>query len=282
MIGVSGASFVAAVNTDPAAPVFGSADLGVVADWRDVARALLARLRTPSGPTLHQLASSPPLQLSVIGTGITIRIRPEQLVIAGFTGRNEAMVADHLRELAAIGVAVPASVPSFWRLDPALLTCDALIEVGGSNTSGEVEPVIIRHDGRLYLGVGSDHTDRDLERASIERSKAVCRKPLSPRVVELPADADWDQIELACTVDGVPYQRGTLAALRQPADLLARLATGSDLVLYCGTLPLLRGEFVAGTSWELTLRMPDRELHHHYQVRLSPDLSESPARQGVA
>lgn len=44
MIGVRRASFIAAVNTDPSAPVFASADLGIVADWRDVARALISRL----------------------------------------------------------------------------------------------------------------------------------------------------------------------------------------------------------------------------------------------
>jgi electron transfer flavoprotein alpha subunit len=44
MIGVRRASFIAAVNTDPSAPVFGGADLGIVADWRDVARALISRL----------------------------------------------------------------------------------------------------------------------------------------------------------------------------------------------------------------------------------------------
>lgn len=44
MIGVRRASFIAAVNTDPAAPVFSVADLGFVADWRDFARALMSRI----------------------------------------------------------------------------------------------------------------------------------------------------------------------------------------------------------------------------------------------
>jgi electron transfer flavoprotein alpha subunit len=46
MIGVRRASFIAAVNTDPSAPVFASADLGILADWRDVARALISRLES--------------------------------------------------------------------------------------------------------------------------------------------------------------------------------------------------------------------------------------------
>jgi electron transfer flavoprotein alpha subunit len=45
MIGVRRAEFIAAVNTDPDAPVFAGADLGIVADWRDVAGELISRLR---------------------------------------------------------------------------------------------------------------------------------------------------------------------------------------------------------------------------------------------
>lgn len=222
------------------------------------------------------------LSLAVAGTGRTINIRPRHLVIAGFTGRDEASVAEHVRELAAIGVPVPDVVPAFWRLDAALLTADRLIEVPGPDTSGEAEPVIIRHDGRLYLGVGSDHTDRELERSDIPGSKAACPKPLSREVVQLPDlvdQSDWDQIELSCTVDDTPYQQGTLAALRPPADLLTRLEAADgqesddgDLVMFCGTLPLLEGRFVAGTSWDLTLSVPDRAtLEHQYQVRRRPN-----------
>ena len=43
MIGVRRAAFIAAVNTDPAAPVFGVADLGIIGDWRDLARDLVSR-----------------------------------------------------------------------------------------------------------------------------------------------------------------------------------------------------------------------------------------------
>jgi hypothetical protein len=218
------------------------------------------------------------LSLTVAGTGRNLDIRPRHLVIAGFTGRDETSVADHVRELAAIGVPVPAIVPAFWRLDPALLTTDHLIEVAGRDTSGEAEPVIIRYDGRLYLGVGSDHTDRELERSDIPGSKAACRKPLSPQVTQLPDLTDqgnWDRTELSCTVDGAGYQHGTLAALRPPADLLTRLQAAhgqecddGDLVMFCGTLPLLRGKFVAGAVWDLTLRVPGQAtLEHQYQVR---------------
>lgn len=40
MLGVRHAGTVIAINTDPQAPVFGACDLGIIADWRDVAKAL--------------------------------------------------------------------------------------------------------------------------------------------------------------------------------------------------------------------------------------------------
>ncbi|MDQ7910106.1 FAD-binding protein [Phytohabitans sp. ZYX-F-186] len=40
--GVARAGRIVAVNTDPTAPIFGSVDLGIVADWRPVAEAVLA------------------------------------------------------------------------------------------------------------------------------------------------------------------------------------------------------------------------------------------------
>jgi hypothetical protein len=212
----------------------------------------------------HGAGDGGPVTLTVAGTGQVLRPRPRHLVIGGYTGRDEAAVRAHIDELAAIGVPPPPEVPAFYLLPPALLTTAEVIEVGGDHTSGEVEPVLFRVDGRYYLGVGSDHTDRDLEREDIGRAKAACPKPAGSAVVPLPPDpatADWDAIEMTCRVDGVAYQKGTLAALRTPGDLLARLpgpagGPGDDLVLFCGTLPLLTGKFVAGREWRLELRRP--------------------------
>lgn len=214
-----------------------------------------------------------PVTLTVADSGDMLCLRPQALVVAGFTGRDSAAVAAHIAELAAIGVPVPASVPEFYRLDPALLTTAEVARVSGQNTSGEVEPVIIRATGRYYLTVGSDHTDRDLERSSIAGSKAACDKPIAGFAVAL-ADQlesiDWDAIEVSCAVDETPYQRGLLGSLRTPGELLALLPPAppagddeGDLVLFCGTLPLLDGHFTAGSSWQLSLRMPDGAIVRH-------------------
>lgn len=217
------------------------------------------------------------LHLRVAGSDQSLELRPQRATVAGYTGRDEQAVAEHIAELAAIGVPEPATVPAFYELDPALLTTAGVVPVAGSATSGEVEPVLIRHRDSYYLTVGSDHTDRDLERQEIAASKAACPKPLADTVVALGTDLsqlDWDAISASSYVDDVAYQQGQLAGLRRPEDLLTRLAEavsqhdGQDLVVFGGTLPLLTGEFVHGTQWLMRLDLADgTTLTHSYETK---------------
>jgi hypothetical protein len=202
-------------------------------------------------------------------------VTPNRLIVAGYTGRDEAAVAEHIAELAAIGVPPPPSVPAFYELDPTLVTVSDVIEVAGAHTSGEVEPVLIRHDGEYLLAVGSDHTDRDLERVDIADAKAACPKPVGAEVVSLGAapEIDWDALTVQSSVNGSSYQRGGVGSLRHPADLLQRMTgtlgeVSGDFVLFCGTMPLLVGEFVYGQSWHVELTLPDQQrLIHSYRVK---------------
>lgn len=216
------------------------------------------------------------LHLTVAGAGDRRHLDPARLVVAGYTARDEAAARAHIAELAEIGVPPPRSVPAFYDLDPSLLTTDAVVEVVSARTSGEVEPVVIRLGGRWFLGVGSDHTDRELERTDIARSKAACPKPLGGDVVEIGADLsslDWDSLSAGSVVDGVQYQDGDISTLRHPAELVERMTeelgsiTG-DLVLFCGTLPLLAGAFTYGAHWRTRLELPGRtELVHAYEIK---------------
>jgi 4-hydroxyphenylacetate 3-monooxygenase len=224
------------------------------------------------------VSSGSQVTLTVAGTGQVLAPRPRRLVVGGYTGRDETAVRAHISELAAIGVPPPPEVPAFYLLPPDLLTIGETVEVASGRTSGEVEPVLLRVDGRYYIGVGSDHTDRDLEREDIAKAKAACPKPIGPVVAPLPPDlgqADWDGIEMACHVDRQAYQRGWLSSLRTPADLLSRLpgqvaGPEDDLVVFCGTLPLLTGEFVAGRKWQLDMRLPGGPaLSHAYETKRS-------------
>jgi hypothetical protein len=212
------------------------------------------------------------LSFTVAGGG-QLSVRPDKLVVAGYTARDEASVRAHIAELAAIGVPPPESVPAYYDLDPALLTSAPVVDVDGASTSGEVEPVIIRADGRYFLAVGSDHTDRDLERTDIVLAKASCPKPVGATAVEIGADLSelsWDALRATSGVDDRPYQQAGVATLRHPEELIERMtvAAPGDLVLFCGTFPLLGGKFVFGDQWELSLSSPDGwVLSHAYATR---------------
>lgn len=203
-----------------------------------------------------------------------------ELAVAGYTGRDLAAVRHHIDELAAIGVAPPPAVPMVYRYPLSLLTSDGDLRVAGRETSGEVEPVLVRQDGAWYLGVGSDHTDRSLERQSVERSKAVCPKPVASQLIALPGDpaggsldATWDGIEISSWADGDLYQSAGLQSMRLPSDLLptvlAALPEGADLVVFCGTVPLRTGTFVYAARWSVELRSGETTIRSDYSVSFS-------------
>ena len=102
----------------------------------------------------------------------------ESLVIAGWTGRNVAALEAHIKELEAIGVKRPKTVPIFYRVASSLTTTATFIEVMADKSSGEVEFVLFALEDGLWLGVGSDHTDRKAETVGVTLSKQLCAKPV--------------------------------------------------------------------------------------------------------
>jgi hypothetical protein len=200
------------------------------------------------------------------------------LIVAGWTGRDEAALRHHIEELAAIGVPRPSSVPVFYRNSGLNVTQASRVEVLGPDTSGEAEPVVVAHDGRLWLTVGSDHTDRKAETMGIALSKQLCAKPVGRDLWLLDDVAGhWDQLKLRAfaTIDGrrVTYQEGTLAGMRTPADLIARYgsALAPGTVMFCGTLGAIGGIRPA-SRFEVELEDPvlNRTLKHAYDVDILP------------
>ncbi|HVQ61617.1 MAG TPA: DUF2848 domain-containing protein [Burkholderiales bacterium] len=200
-----------------------------------------------------------------------------QLVIAGWTGRDKASVEKHIAELAAIGVKRPRAVPVFYRVAASLLTSAREVEVVGSDSSGEVEFVLISAPEGLYVGVGSDHTDRKVEAYGVTVSKQMCPKPLGHDLwpfAEL--DAHWDRLVLRShVVRGGKrrlYQEGEVSRMLAPRDLLERFSGSTFLApgtaMFCGTLAV-RGEIGGGERFEIELHDPvgDRSLRHEYAVR---------------
>lgn len=214
------------------------------------------------------------LALHPVGRGEPIVLSSYRSIVAGYTGRDNAQVQHHIDELAAIGVTPPPQVPMFYPMPDDAVTTDDTVHVAGKNTSGEVEPVLVRFEGRNYLGIGSDHTDRTLETVDIGQSKQVCPKPMGYDIIEIGnwTTFDWDLCTARSWVDGHLYQSGSLSGLRRPDRILSILADRddqfddrTDFVCFAGTIPLIDGKFVAGDRWELELTLPDgQSLRHAY------------------
>src|SRR3954470_17604627 len=105
----------------------------------------------------------------------------KELVIAGWTGRDEQALRKHIKELEELGVKAPKTTPIFYRVAASLLTHADEIQVSGPDTSGEVEFVLLKKETTLFVTVGSDHTDRKAETINVSLSKQLCAKPICPR-----------------------------------------------------------------------------------------------------
>jgi hypothetical protein len=204
---------------------------------------------------------------------------PRTLVIAGWTGRDAAVLEAHIEELAALGVARPNAVPIYYRVSASQITTQPSVEMVGREGSGEVEAVLWKHGGELFVGVGSDHTDRKLETVGITLSKQVCAKPVSAVVWPWrEVSAHWDELQLRSTLleTGEVYQEGPVSGLRRPDELLAEYETREGVVpdgtvMFCGTLPVHGSiRFADGMGLELIDPVRSRALRHHYAVSVLP------------
>jgi 4-hydroxyphenylacetate 3-monooxygenase len=224
------------------------------------------------------------LSLSILGTdgdAQPVSVVDPYLMVAGYTGRDEAAVRRHIEELAAHGIDAPPMTPIFWLLpDWLLILAPATTQVHTANSSGEVEPVLLRQpDGEVFVTVGSDHTDRDLERSSLPLAKLTCPKMLSADLWRFADVASrWDTLRLRSRTGAQDYQEGTVATIRPPLDLLARameIAPNAQrpIVLFLGTIPLLTGGFVFAERFTGVLYDPggERSLTCDYRVEVLSD-----------
>ena len=205
----------------------------------------------------------------------------ENLVVAGWTGRNTAALEAHIKELEALGVKRPKSVPIFYRNAVSLLTTADAIQVMGDQSSGEVEFVLYAFDDGLWLGVGSDHTDRKAETINVTLSKQMCGKPVGPQLWRYDeVKPHWDKLTLRSFVqDGGKrrlYQEGPVTNMRSPEELI-KLYTGGDTLapgtaMYCGTFAVHGGISYSGT-FEMELEDPvlGRKIAHGYRIVSLPD-----------
>jgi hypothetical protein len=202
----------------------------------------------------------------------------QDLVIAGWTGRDAEKVEHHVAELEALGVTRPRCTPCFYRIGASLLTTNVNVDVVGTDSSGEVECVLLSLEAGLFIGVGSDHTDRKVESYGVTVSKQICPKPIGPALWPITdVEEHWDTLVLRSWVTGAGkrrlYQEGEVTQMLAPADLIRRYCDGDRILplgtaMYCGTMPV-RGSIGGGEEFEIELYDPirNRSLRHAYSVR---------------
>lgn len=198
-------------------------------------------------------------------------------VVGGWTGRDKAALQHHIDELAKIGVKPPATTPLFYRVGVSRLSTADTIEVIGDGSSGEVEYVLLMLEGTIWVGAGSDHTDRVVEHMGITVAKQLCDKPIATTFWPLAeVEGHWQQLGLRSFIeDGgarVLYQDGRVAGLLSPAELLAEYRkTGNNLedgtLMFGGTCGAIGGvRYSPRFELELVDPVLGRTISHSYRV----------------
>jgi hypothetical protein len=216
------------------------------------------------------------------GATAPLTLAIDRAVIAGWTGRDPVARDRHIAELEAIGIARPASTPIYYRVSARRLTTADSIEVSGPDSSGEVEFVLIGWQGRILVGLGSDHTDRKVEAYSVTVSKQMCDKVMAPALWELEdVVGHWDQMILRAWawIGGkrVLYQEGTLDAMLPVNELIQRgfgdTGLPDDCAIFGGTFAA-KGGIRPADRFEYELEDPvlRRSIRHAYDVIVLPVL----------
>ena len=199
---------------------------------------------------------------------------------AGYTGRDQNSVKNHIAELKDQGVAPPSNIPTLFSVPSYMCLQSEVVEVPHENTSGEAEWALLYRgeEQSPLITVASDHTDRQLEAYSVAASKQI-----SPNVM---GNEAWDLAELGPEINRIQLlsrvkigdewtvlQRGYLGDLMSPADWICRLKDSDRLapgtVVLGGTLPMIRPDDQFSKHWEVALVRPNGEsIVKEYRVKI--------------
>jgi hypothetical protein len=205
----------------------------------------------------------------------------KRMVNAGYVGRDQDAVKRHIEELKKEGIGAPDEVPTLYPVASYLITTGGILEVVEESTSGEAEFVLLVKQGKLFVGAGSDHTDRQLEASSIIKAKQMCPNVISPTVWSYEEVKDvWDTLVLRSWVEKgdqkIQYQEAELSSIMSAEDILAFVKSKvneenlDSMVIYSGTIPVLGGEMIYGDGFEVELYNPksNESLWCRYKVML--------------
>ena len=203
-------------------------------------------------------------------------------IVAGWTGRDRVALEKHIKELEELGVARPASTPIYYRVSASRITTDEVIETTGEASSGEVEFVLAQWGGEMWVGVGSDHTDRQVETYNVTVSKQMCEKPVAPEFWRFADVAPhWDKIVMRSWIrengERVLYQEGSVVAMLDPMTLIegyeGKRTLDEGALMFCGTFAA-KGGIRPADNFEFEIHDPvlGRSIRHEYRLEKLPVL----------
>ena len=198
-----------------------------------------------------------------------------RMINAGFVGRDQEEVRRHIQELAEKGIPGPTSTPTLYPVVCRALTTESVIEVYGKETSGEVEYVLlVVNEDEIYVGLGSDHTDRHLEETDIPRAKQICPNLMGRTVWPLDeVEGHWDDLLMRATAEKngeeITYQEGRLGLLLNPSELMSFVKTKipgpfDALVIFSGTMGMLTDDFVFAEKF--SAQIIDEKLNRRLEI----------------
>ncbi len=205
----------------------------------------------------------------------------DHLICSGWVGKDRQALQEHIDELAKLGIAGPSRIPIYMNFSTYLLTTDDEISVISSQSSGEIEYVLLWRGEEIWVTVGSDHTDREVEAKSIPASKQMYAKCLAKECWPWPDIEDhWDNLVLRCWVfkdkEKILYQEASLGTILSPQEIMAKIPEaeslkGKGVVLFSGTIATKSG-LIYGDAYKLEMEDPilGRRIAHKYTVKILP------------
>lgn len=189
-----------------------------------------------------------------------------KMINGGFSNRNQEAAQKHLDEIRREGINIKIEkTPIFLPKLPDRITTSNIVEVlVGSRTCGEAEPVLLFGKDDMYVAVGSDHSDRELEKHDLVVSKQMYPNVISKKVWRYEDVKDhWDDIIMrgwVVAADGKRqlYQEGKIGEFMAVEDFLKKTKehvegdlTGS--VIFMGTIATLGGKLLYTPGFEAEL-----------------------------
>ena len=207
-----------------------------------------------------------------------IQLDCDTVIAVGYGGRNQGKVKAKLEESAKKGKKVPSKTPINYPCSTNCIVQDGKVQVVGHKTKGEAEFLLVLKDGKLYVGVGSDHTDSELTGVSTNKAKQACPKPIGSVLWLYDEVKDhWDELQLKSwqTKDGVeaPYQDGKVSEIMTVEDTLKVVEEDfsglKNAIIFGGTVSVI-GDAVYGDKFRCELVDPvlGRTLSHEYDIRV--------------